>query len=115
MRYDPLVEDSHEERNCSVFSWFDSGEAIAFGAKLAEYYDQEWRALESKAAHKQEEKRGKLVAQVMQQAQQFGRTHKLNAYKMAKLGNAFKWRLLDLGHQKELVDLLTKDVLIALR
>lgn len=98
-----------------MFSWFDSGEAIEFGTKLAEYYDQEWRALESKAAHKQEDKRNKLVAQVLQQAQQFGRTQKLNAYKMAKLGNAFKWKLIDLGYEKELIDLLTKDVLIVLR
>jgi hypothetical protein len=98
-----------------VFSWFDAGEAIAFGEKLAEYYDQEWRVLEGKAAHKQEDKRSKLVAKVLQQAQLFGKAHKLNGYKMAKLGNAFKWKLIDLGHQKELIDLLTKDVLIALR
>ncbi len=98
-----------------MFSWFDAGEAIAFGEKLAEYYDQQWRALDNKAAHKQEDKRNKLVAQVLQQAHQFGRAHKLNAYKMAKLGNAFKWKLIDLGYQTELIDLLTKDVLIALR
>jgi hypothetical protein len=98
-----------------VFSWFDAGEVIAFGEKLAEYYDQEWRALESKAAHKQEDKRNKLVTQVLQQAQAFGKERKLNGYKMARLGNAFKWKLIDLGHEKELIDLLTKDVLIALR
>ncbi|MCZ2174126.1 MAG: hypothetical protein LC110_06295 [Burkholderiales bacterium] len=98
-----------------MFGWFDASEAIAFGERLAEYYDQEWRALESKAAHKQEDKRNKLVAKVLQQAQQFGRTHKLNGYKMARLGNVFKWKLIDLGYQKELIDLLTKDVLIALR
>lgn len=98
-----------------MFSWFDAGEAIAFGERLAEYYDQEWRLLESKAAHKQEDKHSKLVAKVLQQAQVFGKARKLNAYKMAKLGNAFKWKLIDLGHQKESIDLLTKDVLIALR
>ncbi len=98
-----------------MFSWFNASEEVALGNRLAEYYDQGWRELERKTSHKQEDKRRRLIAQVLEQAQQFGATHKLNVYKKAKLGNAFKWTLTDLGHDKDLVDLLAKDILLALR
>ncbi len=98
-----------------VLDWFSASEEIAFGNKLAEHFDREWRAVENKAGHKQKDKAQKIIAQVLQQAQQFGRTHKLNIYKKSQLGNSFKWKLAEFGHSKELIDTLTKDILLALR
>jgi hypothetical protein len=48
-------------------------------------------------------------------AKQFGQTHKLNIYKKAKLGNAFKWILLEKGYDAQFVDELTKEVILALK
>ncbi len=98
-----------------MFSWFDVSKEVVFANKLAEYFDREWRTLERKTSQKQSDKRQKLIAQVFTQAQQFGITHKPNIYKKSKLGNTFKWRLVDLGYSKELIDSLTKDILLAMR
>lgn len=98
-----------------IFSWFDTREEIEFANKLAEHFDREWRSLESKLGHKRDEKRLKLVEQTLKEVQQFCKTRKLNFYKKSKLGNAFKWRLIDLGYGKELINSLTKDILLAMR
>ncbi len=76
------------------------------------------RSIQSKrrADHKKlAEKQQKLVAQVLLKAQQFKAMHKLNAYQKAQLGSAFKWKLRDLGHDSQLVDSMTKDLMIAMR
>jgi hypothetical protein len=54
---------------------------------------------------------GKLTLDVSQ----FGQTHSLNIYKKAKLGNAFKWGLLEKGYDEKFVDELTKEVILALK
>jgi hypothetical protein len=84
--------------------WFDVKEAELFGNELAEFYDARSRANQQK-----------LIVQCLQKARQFKSSHKLNFYKKAKLGNAFKWKLREKGHDMKLVDLLTKDILLALR
>lgn len=99
-----------------MFAWFDSSEAERFGSELAEFYDGVVRAAGGKAdGRKHVGRQQKLIAQVLVRAQQFKMSHKLNLYKKAKLGNAFNWKLRDLGHDADLVELLTKDVLLALR
>ncbi len=98
-----------------ITGWFDASEAEAFGNMLAEFYGEKFRETEKAAAHKKIGKQQKLVAQVLLKAQQFKATHKLNPYKKAKLGNAFKWKLRDLGHHAELIDQMTKDLMLALR
>lgn len=98
-----------------IFNWFDAREEVAFGARLAEFFDTELTALEGKSGRKQDDKRHKLVVRVMQQAKQFRATRKINPYKKAKLANAFKWRLKDLGHDSALIDQLTKDILLNLQ
>ena len=52
---------------------------------------------------------------MLTKVQQFKAMHKLNAYQKAQLGSAFKWKLRDLGHESQLVDSMTKDLMIALR
>ncbi len=95
--------------------WFDVKEAELFGNELAEFYDARSRANEKIKNQKQTEKQQKLIVQCLQKARQFKSSHKLNFYKKAKLGNAFKWKLREKGHDMKLVDLLTKDILLALR
>lgn len=98
-----------------MFSWFDSSEAERFGSELAEFYDEKVRAAGKADGRKNAGRQQKLIAQMLLRAQQFKSSHKLNFYKKAKLGNAFNWKLRDLGHDPELIELLTKDILLALR
>jgi hypothetical protein len=44
--------------------------------------------------------------------QQFKINHKLNIYKKAQLGNAFKWKLLEANYDQTLVDELTKVLML---
>lgn len=97
-----------------MLKWFDAKEEEAFGVRLAEFCDQKFRELEKAADRKQEDKRRKLIAQALQQVQQFNNGRKLNIYKKAQLGNVFKWKLADLGYEKEFIDAMTKEVLLAL-
>lgn len=98
-----------------ISGWFDAKEAEAFGNMLAEFYDEKFRETEKAAGHQKLGKQQKLVAQVLLKAQQFKLNRKLNPYKKAKLGNAFKWKLRELGHHAELIDQMTKDLMLALR
>ena len=42
----------------------------------------------------------------------FKREHKLNIYKEAQLGNAFKWSLTDAGYDSKYADQLTKELMV---
>lgn len=97
-----------------ILGWFNAREAEEFGNSLAEFFDEKFRANEKARDPKFGAKQQKLVAEVLSRAQQFKAKHKLNAYQKAKLGNTFKWKLRDLGHNTELIDVVTKDLMIAL-
>ena len=60
-------------------------------------------------------KRAKLLGKLTLVVKQFGLAHNLNVYKKAKLGNAFKWTLLDKGYDAGFVDKLTKEVILVLK
>lgn len=98
-----------------ILRWFDAKEAEEFGNSIAEFYDKRFREIEKTSDNKRLDKQQKLVAQVILKAREFKAAHQLNAYKKAQLGNAFKWKLRDLGHDKELIDLMTKDLMFALQ
>jgi hypothetical protein len=95
-----------------IFDLFDAREASQFGLTLAEFIAQRIPASSDKpkSGKKQQEIFQKAGAQIAQ----FKSKHKLNVYTKAKLANAFKWKLLDLGYDKALVDELTKELLVAL-
>lgn len=97
-----------------MLSWLDAREETLFGNHLAEYYDREVKKIDSRYTRKHKDKQGKLLASIINQARQYRLSHKLNIYKKAKLGNAFKWKLSDLGYDQEFIDILAKEVLLAL-
>lgn len=98
-----------------VPGWLNTKEAEEFGSTLATFFDEKFHANAKVKDHKVSVKQQKLVLEVMSKAQQFKATHKLNVYQKAKLGNAFKWKLHDLGHEGQLIDLMTKDLMLTLR
>jgi hypothetical protein len=98
-----------------ILGWFDARDAEEFGKSLAEFYDKQSQVNAGAKESKMTDKQQKLVAQVLVKAQQFRTSHKLNLYKKAKLGNAFRWKLRDLGHDVRVIDMITKDLMYALR
>jgi hypothetical protein len=54
----------------------------------------------------------RIVEDACQKAVEFQASHKLGWYGKAKLGNAFRWELVELGYGKEFVDLATEAVVV---
>jgi len=97
-------------------NWFNASEAQKFGESLAEIYSAEHSIIEKKKEKARTvNKRTKLLGKLTSRVTQFGQTHSLNFYKKAKLGNAFKWALLEKGYEAKFVDKLTKEVILALK
>lgn len=91
-----------------ILSWFDASEAKKFGELLAQFFMEKSSRIAAKKAGKfiakaQEE----LLTNMSQQLVNFKLEHKLNIYKKAQVGNAFKWKLRDAGYDPQYVDQLT--------
>ncbi|MFA7240266.1 MAG: hypothetical protein WC091_09145 [Sulfuricellaceae bacterium] len=97
------------------FNWFDAHEAVQCGHFLAQFFAERVSVEAGKGGKKSlPKKQLEAVGKMFAQAERFGNEHKLNIYKKAKLGNAFKWRLKELGYTDALIDELTKELLLHL-
>jgi hypothetical protein len=98
-----------------MFDWFDTKEAKQLGLTLADNVSSEI-AMENKKAQKSKKKemehKAKIMKRVFVRVSQYKQSSKPNFYKKAKLANTFKWRLLDLGHDADFVEILTKELLL---
>lgn len=91
-----------------MFSFFDARSAKEFGAEMARFYIAEMplnMSLKEKQfavkSLKTMEKMSLLIGSYKQQ-------NKLNIYKVAQMGNAFKWALKDAAYEDDYVDKLTQ-------
>lgn len=95
-----------------MFKWLDAKQAQSFGAELAQFYMArvpfESPFSEKKFATKTQDTLKKMQLQV----QTFRQSNSLNFYQKAKLGNAFKWALLDGGYDKQYVDEITEWLIV---
>jgi hypothetical protein len=98
-----------------MFSWFDASESKKFGKSLAQFV-MEKSPLD--VANKKKEfipqNEDALLKKMSQQILDFKTAHKLNIYKKAQTGNAFKWTLKDTGYESEYVDALTSWLMLRL-
>jgi hypothetical protein len=90
--------------------WFDAREAREFGVSLADTLAKSLATSERK--RQSLAKRNELLEKLFVQVRLFKQTHKLNFYKKAKIGTSFKWKLLELGFDRELVDALTHEIMV---
>ena len=91
-----------------LFSWFDASEAKSFGVSLARFYLEKNPSVASGKADKfGEKKQEELMDHLVQKIVRFKLEHKLNIYKKAQVGNAFKWTLKEAGCDSQYVDQLT--------
>jgi len=91
-----------------MISWLDARDAQKFGITLAEFFMERIPLEASNKKSKSMEKKQEVLNTMFSQIPPFKMKHKLNIYKKAKLGNAFKWKLLDADYDPALVDELTK-------
>ena len=102
----------------AFFQWFDTVEIDEFARSIAA--DLVKRAPPG-ALDARDEKTAKRLRNthqaVFSRAEQFARTHKLNIYKKARLGNQFRWALKEAGYPKAFVETWTYELitLIALK
>ena len=91
-----------------VLSWFDATEAKKFGTSVAQFFLDRVPRVAQKADKEFARKVDYVLEKMALQIVQFKQEHKLNTYKKAQLGNAFKWALLDAGVAPDYADEMTK-------
>lgn len=89
-----------------MFAWFDAKKAEEFGASLAQYFIEKMPADQQMSESKFASKTEYLLVKMAAQIKVFKQEEKLNVYKTAKLGNAFKWTLKDAGYDTALSEKL---------
>lgn len=95
-----------------LFNWFDTKEASLIGIKLADELSKELAKANNKHSKKEVTSRAKAIQKVFSQFDQFKQKSKLNFYKKSKLINEFRWRLAEIGHEKEFVEIMTKELVL---
>jgi len=91
-----------------ILSWFDAAEAKKFGDSLGRFFIERMSPISQVGDKKFAVKTDKVLHQMTGQIARFKQVNKLNTYKKAQLGNAFKWVLKDAGVASEYTDELTK-------
>ena len=95
-----------------LFSWFDAKEAKEFGISLARFHIEKFPLEETRNKNKSPAKQQESLKKLFQQMLFFQKEHKLNIYKKAQLGNAFKWAMKEAGYESEYVDQVTKQLML---
>ena len=80
-----------------MFGWFNATRAEEFGTTLAKFFVEKMPADKKLNDAKFAAKTEFLLTKMSAQISVFKQEEKLNFYKTAKLGNAFKWTLKDAG------------------
>lgn len=98
-----------------LFEWFNTREAKSFGTALARYWLTQGPNVSTYGDKAFEKKAEKTLQHMAADVQSFRRTHRLNIYKTAQLGNAFRWALTDAGLPEMQVQRLTSWLLMLIR
>mgnify|MGYP003510247192 CR=1 FL=1 len=96
-----MFDIKFSRRSRMILSWFDASEAKKFGTSLAHFYMERIPLETLGVKNISLSKRQEVLGKMFQQMARFRLEHKLNIYKKAKLGNAFKWTLTDAGYAPE--------------
>ena len=91
-----------------MFSWFDAQAAKEFGSELARSYIERVPLNSGLSEKKFALKSKQVLEQMNRRVMNFKQQHRLNTYKIAQMGNTFKWELKDAGYEPQYVDELTQ-------
>ena len=98
-----------------MFSFFNASSAKEFGAELARFY-MERMPLDVLLRDKRfAAKSLKLMDQMGIRVKAYRNKDNLNFYKVAQMGNAFKWALKDAGYEDAYIDKLTQWLVVAVK
>ena len=98
-----------------TFGWFDTAEADKFARAIADDLSGRIPAPTGSSGKVVTAERMHNAHQaIISRASAFARTHKLNWYTRAHLGNTFRWTLLEKGYDKAFVDTWTHNLLVAI-
>ena len=98
-----------------MLSWFESKSAKEFGDSMARIYIDCIPLSEKLTQKKAVALSRQALKKMGSEVDIFKKTNKLNTYKIAKMGNAFKWTLKDAGYDDNQVDKLTEWLVAAIR
>ena len=91
-----------------MFSFLDAKAAKEFGAAMARFYIGSI-PLNADLKEKQfTRKSQQVIEKISVQITAHKKSNKLNIYKIAQMGNAFKWELKDAGYEKDFIDKITQ-------
>jgi hypothetical protein len=88
-------------------NWLDASPSVKFGELLAQFFIDNVPHDPQVSEKKFATKATAVMQKMAKQIDNFKAEQKLNIYKKAKLGNAFKWALRDSGYDQEYIDKLT--------
>ena len=91
-----------------MFSFLDAKAAKEFGTAMARFYMTRI-PLNADLKEKQDTgKSQKIIEKISVQIVNYKKTNKINTYKIAQMGNSFKWELKDSGYDDDFIDKLTQ-------
>jgi hypothetical protein len=91
-----------------MIGWLDATAAKDFGAATARFYIERIPVDTPSSGKKFASRSKDVLSKLELRIAQFKDGHKLNTYKKAKAGTAFKWTLRDAGYEAAYVDRLTE-------
>jgi len=94
-----------------IITWFDSMEAEKFGKLLAHMIIEKLPVNNEKVKNKTLVKQLEVIDKMYLKIAEFKVSHKLNIYKKAKLGSAFKFELINAGYNMAFINKITKGLL----
>lgn len=99
----------------AILTWFDTNEVDEFARALAQDLIGRLPSAQFETGNKITPERLKNTREaILSRTSAFARTHRINWYKKAHLGNTFKWELRGAGYDQQFIDAITYDVLVAI-
>lgn len=99
----------------AILTWFDTNEVDEFARALAQDLLGRLPPQQPDTGKKATPERLRNTRDaILSRTAAFARTHKINWYKKAHLGNTFKWELRGAGYDQQFIDAMTYDVLVAI-
>ena len=91
-----------------MISWFDTRASKDFGLAMASFYTERMPPTAGGSEKQFAARSRQTLEKMSQQVVVFKQQNKLNTYKVAQVGNTFKWALKDAGYEDSFVDELTQ-------
>ena len=98
-----------------MLSWFDAKSAKEFGVSMASIYIDCIPLSEKLSEKKMVALSRQALNKMGHEVSNFKKDNKLNTYKTAQMGNAFKWALKDAGYDNHQIDKLTEWLVAAVQ